>query len=57
MTIRRVVIDHVDLLVRDLQASRTFYAAALELLGYTILAESATSVSFGVSGADDFAID
>jgi catechol-2,3-dioxygenase len=56
MTIRRVVVDHVDLLVRDLEASRTFYQAALEPLGYTILAESGKNISFGVKGADDFGI-
>src|SRR6185312_8732402 len=39
---------YVDLLVRDVKASRTFYAVALESLGYTIMVESTTSVSFGV---------
>lgn len=57
MTVRRVVVDHVDLLVRDLEASRRFYQAILEPLSYGIMAESDTSVSFGVAGADDFGIN
>ncbi len=57
MTVRRVVVDHVDLLVRDLEASRTFYLAVLDPLGYGIVAETDTSISFGVEGADDFGIN
>ncbi len=57
MTVRRVVVDHVDLLVRDLEASRRFYQAILEPLSYGIMAQSDTSVSFGVAGADDFGIN
>ncbi len=56
MTIRRVVVDHVDLRVQGLEASRTFYVATLAPLGYTLQAESEKSVSFGVKGADDFGI-
>ena len=57
MTVRRVVIDHVDLLVADLAASRRFYEAALAPLGFGIVAQSETSYGFGVEGAEDFAIN
>ena len=57
MTIRQVVVDHVDLLVRDLDASRRFYAAALAPLGFRLLEERADGASFGVEGADDFGIN
>jgi catechol 2,3-dioxygenase-like lactoylglutathione lyase family enzyme len=56
MTVRRVVVDHVLFVVRDLQASRRFYEAALRPLGFTVLSESETCVAFGVNGIDDFAI-
>ncbi|MDP9316697.1 MAG: VOC family protein [Chloroflexota bacterium] len=51
------MIDHVDLLVHDLVRSRAFYVAALKPLGYTIIAESETSVSFGIDHLDDFGIN
>ena len=57
MTIRRVVVDHVDLLVRDLAASRHFYEAALAPLGFGLVDERADGASFGVEGADDFGIN
>ncbi len=57
MTVRRVVIDHVDLLVADLEASRRFYEAALAPLGFGVVDQSATSSGFGVEGAEDFAIN
>ena len=57
MTVRRVVIDHVDLLVRDLDASRRFYEAALTPLGFGIVDQSETYYGFGVEGAEDFAIN
>ncbi len=57
MTVRRVVVDHVDLLVRDLAASRSFYEAALAPLGFRLLDERADGASFGVEGADDFGIN
>jgi catechol 2,3-dioxygenase-like lactoylglutathione lyase family enzyme len=53
----RAVIDHVDLLVSDLDASLRFYQAALEPLGFGIIDQSETSFSFGVDGADDFGIN
>ena len=56
MSVRRVVIDHVDLLVRDLAASRRFYEAVLAPLGFGLVTERADGAAFGVEGADDFAI-
>ncbi len=57
MSVPRSVIDHVDLLVHDLEASVRFYAAALQPLGYGIVARSETSYSFGMEGADNFGIN
>lgn len=57
MVVRRLVIDHVDLLVRDLERSRRFYAASLAPLGFALLDASNTSASFGLAGADDFGIN
>ncbi len=57
MTFRRVIIDHVDLLVSDLPASLRFFQAALEPLGYRVLMENERSASFGVDGTDDFGIN
>ena len=56
-TIRRVVIDHVDLLVRDLEASRLFYSHALAPLGFQELDRGETFSAYGVEGSADFAID
>ena len=56
-SIRRVVIDHVDLLVSDLEASRLFYARALAPLGYQELDRGETFSAYGVEGAADFAIN
>ena len=50
MTVRRVVIDHVDLLVSDLAVSHRFYEAALAPLGFGIVDQSETSYGFGVAG-------
>jgi len=56
MTVRQVVVDHVLFVVRDLEASRRFYEAALAPLGFTVQYEEEHCVSFGVERADDFAI-
>jgi catechol 2,3-dioxygenase-like lactoylglutathione lyase family enzyme len=56
MTVRRVVVDHVVLVVRDLEASRRFYRAALAPLGIEELKVDPDGVSFGAAGMDDFAI-
>ena len=50
------VIDHVDLRVRDLGASRRFYVAVLAPLGLRLLYEHQGRVAFGTHGADDFGI-
>ena len=57
MSTRRSVIDHVDLLVSDLEASARFYTAALQPLGYNVVLRSDTSYAFGTAGADNFGIN
>jgi catechol 2,3-dioxygenase-like lactoylglutathione lyase family enzyme len=57
MTIRRVVVDHVSLVVQDLEASRRFYRAALAPLGIVELTVESDGVAFGAEGMDDFAVD
>jgi catechol 2,3-dioxygenase-like lactoylglutathione lyase family enzyme len=56
MTIRRVVVDHVLLVVRDLKASRRFYRAVVAPLGIVELKVEADGVAFGAEGMDDFAV-
>lgn len=56
MTTRRVVVDHVLFVVRDLAASRRLYTAALAPLGYGELRVQDDGVHYGVDGLDDFAI-
>ena len=56
MTIRRVVVDHVLFVVRDLPASRRLYTAALAPLGYRELRVQEDGVHYGVEGMDDFAL-
>jgi catechol 2,3-dioxygenase-like lactoylglutathione lyase family enzyme len=56
---RRVIIDHLKIGVSDLEASRRFYAQALEPLGFEELgpsSEARRDASFGTREADDFAI-
>ncbi|HLJ82758.1 MAG TPA: VOC family protein [Candidatus Eremiobacteraceae bacterium] len=53
---RRVTIDHIDIRVRDLGASRTFYEAALKPLGLSIVTDRADEVDFGFDSLDDFGI-
>jgi catechol 2,3-dioxygenase-like lactoylglutathione lyase family enzyme len=57
MTVRRVIVDHVGLLVRDLAASARFYRAALAPLGFTLLYEEEDGAAFGIEGVDDFGIN
>ena len=57
MTVRRVVVDHAGILVRDLAASKRFYEAALAPLGFGLLYEQEDGAGFGVEGADDFGIN
>jgi catechol 2,3-dioxygenase-like lactoylglutathione lyase family enzyme len=56
MTDRTIVVDHVLFVVQDLAASRRFYVAALEPLGFSLLYEQPDCASFGLEGADDFAV-
>jgi catechol 2,3-dioxygenase-like lactoylglutathione lyase family enzyme len=48
------VIDHVDIVVRDLSASKELYGAALEPLGFAVVYEGAEAVGFGTRENDDF---
>ncbi|MDP9471677.1 MAG: VOC family protein [Chloroflexota bacterium] len=57
MTERRIVVDHVGLLIADLAASRRFYTAALAPLGFALVREEEDGAAFGVEGADDFGIN
>jgi len=55
MMTRRIVVDHVSLVVTDLAAARTFYAAALAPLGLTERGrDDAGGTGYGVEGGDDF---
>jgi catechol 2,3-dioxygenase-like lactoylglutathione lyase family enzyme len=59
MPTRRIVIDHMTIGVRDLERSREFYRLALRPLGFRELGpwrEGVRETSFGVEGADDFAL-
>ncbi len=54
-----MIIDHLKIGVSDLEASRSFYAQALEPLGFEELgpwSDASREVSFGTKEADDFAI-
>jgi catechol 2,3-dioxygenase-like lactoylglutathione lyase family enzyme len=49
-----VPIDHVKLPVRDLDASRAFYAAALAPFGFKLVYDGESSLGFGAGdGGDD----
>jgi catechol 2,3-dioxygenase-like lactoylglutathione lyase family enzyme len=52
--VRAVVVDHVSIRVRDLEASRRFYEAALAPLGFGVVSASEGGTAFGLEGADDF---
>jgi catechol 2,3-dioxygenase-like lactoylglutathione lyase family enzyme len=54
----RRVVDHMTIRVRDMDASRAFYAAALAPLGFGIVADYGgdQGIAFGPPGQDDFAI-
>jgi catechol 2,3-dioxygenase-like lactoylglutathione lyase family enzyme len=56
MTVRRVVVDHVVFVVRDLAVARRFYEASLAPLGFGVVYGDETCVAFGVEQADDFGI-
>ena len=56
MTTRRVIIDHLDINVRDLAEARQLCRAALVPLGLEELADPHGGVSFGVEGLNDSGI-
>ncbi|MCI1642818.1 MAG: VOC family protein [Actinomyces sp.] len=43
------MLDHIDVPVSDLGASKAFYEAALAPLGFRVLVETATSIGLGAS--------
>ncbi|TML49993.1 MAG: VOC family protein [Actinobacteria bacterium] len=46
-------IDHVNIPVVDLAGSKTFYAAALAPIGYSLVYESDSSLGFGMGDGGD----
>jgi len=48
------MIDHTGVSVRDVLASKRFYAAALAPLGYSVLMEFGSAAGFGVPPKPDF---
>jgi catechol 2,3-dioxygenase-like lactoylglutathione lyase family enzyme len=52
---RRVIVDHVDLIVRDLERSRQFFRAALAPLGFAEIVRS-EGIGFGAEDLDDFGL-
>jgi catechol 2,3-dioxygenase-like lactoylglutathione lyase family enzyme len=48
------MIDHITLRVRDLDAAKAFYAAALAPLGYVLQMEFPGGAGFAVGGKPDF---
>src|SRR5919108_6591713 len=53
--LRRVTIDHINIPVRDVARSRTFYEAVLATLGFGVL-EGDGWVAFGAPGSEDFCL-
>jgi catechol 2,3-dioxygenase-like lactoylglutathione lyase family enzyme len=49
-----MAIDHLNVGVSDLAASRAFYEPALAPLGYTVLMDRPYGVGFGKDGKPDF---
>jgi catechol 2,3-dioxygenase-like lactoylglutathione lyase family enzyme len=50
------MIDHVIITVSDFEASKSFYLAALESLGYHVVMEAGQAAGLGVGGKPDFFI-
>jgi catechol 2,3-dioxygenase-like lactoylglutathione lyase family enzyme len=48
------MIDHVGIQVSDMDASKAFYSAALEPLGYTVIADFGMAAGLGRDGKPDF---
>jgi catechol 2,3-dioxygenase-like lactoylglutathione lyase family enzyme len=56
---RQVVIDHLTIGVSDLEASRRFYAQALEPLGFSEIgawSDAGREIAFGLEEANDFGL-
>jgi catechol 2,3-dioxygenase-like lactoylglutathione lyase family enzyme len=56
---RHVVIDHLTVGVSDLDASRSFYARALEPLGFSEIgawSDAGREIAFGLKDANDFGL-
>ena len=56
MSPREAFVDHLTLRVRDLEASRRFYAAALAPWGSRQLEDDVLGIAFGPPGSEDVAI-
>ncbi len=56
MIARRIIVDHVLFVVRDLEGSRRLYSAALAPLGLAESHVAQDGVHYGAEGLDDFAI-
>jgi|SRR5579871_1190738 len=48
------MLDHVTLIVKDVNRSKNFFQAALEPLGYKLIREFSKSAGFGEKDADGF---
>ena len=48
------MLDHIIITVSDYEASKKFYLAALEPLGYAMIMEFGPAGGFGVGGKPDF---
>jgi catechol 2,3-dioxygenase-like lactoylglutathione lyase family enzyme len=56
VVVRRVIVDHVDLVVSDLEQSRAFFEAVLAPLGFREIDRKGGSVGFGAEQLDDFGL-
>jgi catechol 2,3-dioxygenase-like lactoylglutathione lyase family enzyme len=54
--VRAPFIDHITVRVRDVEASRRFYEAALAPFGIRTVAYEGDELGFGPEGSEDFAI-
>ena len=55
---RRIVIDHVELRVRDLEKACAFYQTVLAPLGFSLVKKTNSHASFGKAGSrDDFGLN
>ena len=54
---RRIVIDHVELRVRDLEKACAFYQAVLAPLGFSLVKKTNSHASFGIASSRDNSIE